>query len=791
MSRKTILGAIVAALALGAPSAASAGTYKVSHCKFPDGTATPAEGWTASNQGAYTYFGNTCGGTGGTVFASFDPGVARGGGEYSAMHWTAPADTAITYLTVSRNAAAGESRPYGTPVAGLYASTGVIEECHRVGSCASVNGTLSTGLNDATWLEIAAHCNGFNGCVPGDTHYWFDRLETTLFDGLSPTFTATPSGTLTDASVLTATRSLAFAATDRGGGLYRSRLIVDGTSQGPQVISDNSGRCAAPFHNAVPCALSSSSSLTYDTRALADGKHELQLDIRDATDENKAVSSSWQITVDNLPPTVTRPVVSGRARSGDLLSAASTINGQNPTTTYQWLRARADGSGPEAIVGATGATYLLTDADVGKKVLVRVTATDHGGTGSAQTTATDAPFGDGKLVEAYCVDRATGVRDECGDFDNDHTVNREDSDDDGDGVIDTDDESPFDPALPVQDPCKGKPTGPKDPCGDFDADGLRNELDGDRDDDGTPASKDTDDFDATIPGQFTPSRPGEDGSNGTNGANGANGSSGANGSTAPAAVAASATPGPNGAEVNRNDPAAVAVANPISAAGANGDPVDEQAVIAVRFERGTGANVRTTGRIQAGFGERIRIRGTITTKDGRAIRGAQVFLAQRPVGGSEWKIDGGTVSRADGSLLLFTSLGGQSRELRLVYFPYGGRNYNRAGNPLTLLIRQDARLSLSSRSLRNGQTLKFAGVVKGAISRDGAAVQLQVKLRTGWYTFKRVTATRRSGGSVRASYRFTRTFAPTRYRFRLKVVPRNSTRYVVGYSRVLSVMVRP
>jgi hypothetical protein len=83
--------------------------------------------------------------------------------------------------------------------------------------------------------------------------------------------------------------------------------------------------------------------------------------------------------------------------------------------SYQWLR---DGA---SIVGATGNTYLLGDADVGAQISVQVTYTDAGGTGegpltSVQTAAVtninDLPVGvptiDGAVTEGQTLSANTG-----------------------------------------------------------------------------------------------------------------------------------------------------------------------------------------------------------------------------------------------------------------------------------------------------------------------------------------------------------------------------------------------
>ena len=84
---------------------------------------------------------------------------------------------------------------------------------------------------------------------------------------------------------------------------------------------------------------------------------------------------------ENVAPTGA-PVISGRAYADRTLLADTSGIGDadglgNVDYEYQWMR--IDGEAEEGIAGATGATYELTDADVGTSVRVRVRFTDDRG----------------------------------------------------------------------------------------------------------------------------------------------------------------------------------------------------------------------------------------------------------------------------------------------------------------------------------------------------------------------------------------------------------------------------
>jgi hypothetical protein len=132
---------------------------------------------------------------------------------------------------------------------------------------------------------------------------------------------------------------------------------------------------------------------------LADGAHEMELQVFDATDENKVVSS-WGLQVDNAPPSVGEVSLDGVAREGESLRCGAAVDGQSARIAYRWLRSSADGSDAKEVVGATDATHALVAADVGKKLLCRVTATDGGGTTARTSSLTTGPFAGGGLVLA-------------------------------------------------------------------------------------------------------------------------------------------------------------------------------------------------------------------------------------------------------------------------------------------------------------------------------------------------------------------------------------------------------
>ena len=86
-------------------------------------------------------------------------------------------------------------------------------------------------------------------------------------------------------------------------------------------------------------------------------------------------------SADAAPVTLQRPVVSGEARDGALLSTTDGVWSGTPPLSYgyQWRRCDAAGAACSDIAGATGSTYRVTAADVGSTLRSKVTATDAAG----------------------------------------------------------------------------------------------------------------------------------------------------------------------------------------------------------------------------------------------------------------------------------------------------------------------------------------------------------------------------------------------------------------------------
>jgi thermitase len=86
------------------------------------------------------------------------------------------------------------------------------------------------------------------------------------------------------------------------------------------------------------------------------------------------------------PANTSPPTISGTAQDGQTLSASTGSWSGSPTSyTYQWKQCDSSGANCSAVSGATGSSYSLSSADVGSTMAVAVTASNAGGSATAQS----------------------------------------------------------------------------------------------------------------------------------------------------------------------------------------------------------------------------------------------------------------------------------------------------------------------------------------------------------------------------------------------------------------------
>ena len=133
--------------------------------------------------------------------------------------------------------------------------------------------------------------------------------SSTMADDTNPQVSGQPSGSLLGSGVVRGTGDVTVNATDSGSGVYRVKLVVDDVVRLTRVVDANGGRCADvnaanddeyEFADPAPCKTSAGGTYRFDTRALPEGDHTLQVLLEDAAG-NSATLANRSVTVDNVP----------------------------------------------------------------------------------------------------------------------------------------------------------------------------------------------------------------------------------------------------------------------------------------------------------------------------------------------------------------------------------------------------------------------------------------------------------------------------------------------------------
>jgi hypothetical protein len=286
--RPIILIAFLAA-GLVAAGPAFAGTYDVSTCDSGS-----VSGWSPTFYGHYNGYGDGCRSRGALSLHN-----RYGNPGWSEWRFSAPPDTDIAAFRLYRRYRLAAGRPWGA-MAYKVETFGSGERYRRevpnftAGPLAAGYGWEgATDLDGQTALTVRLECGGGNPCTAPAGEVELRAARMTLRDTRPPVVTAV-TGALARPGAVRGRASLAYAAEDRGGGLRRAELRIDGAVAAARPVHGNDGRCTPPFRHVVPCRLAASGTLEIDTARIADGPHALELRVVDATGTNAAV---WRRTI--------------------------------------------------------------------------------------------------------------------------------------------------------------------------------------------------------------------------------------------------------------------------------------------------------------------------------------------------------------------------------------------------------------------------------------------------------------------------------------------------------------
>ena len=330
------------------------------------------------------------------------------GGATGTTYTLTPADVGSTIrVVVIGNNDAGASNP-----ASSNQTATVVQQAPANVTLPQVNGiandgeTLTAGLG--TWSGTAPLAYAYqwlrcdsagNNCVDivGATAGTYDLTAADVGHETRVKVTAT-----NNAGSATAT-SPASSVTTADPPVNTTPPVVSGTTQDGSTLGVNLGtwtgttplayayqwqRCDSAGANCVDIAGATSSTFALTA---ADIGHKLRARV---TATNVAGSAAVTTVPSNLvaaqpPANTTPPVISGTTQDGSTLSVnQGTWTGTAPLSyAYQWQRCDSAGANCVDIAGETTSNHVLTGADVGRKLRVRVTATNVAGSAAVTTVA--------------------------------------------------------------------------------------------------------------------------------------------------------------------------------------------------------------------------------------------------------------------------------------------------------------------------------------------------------------------------------------------------------------------
>lgn len=413
--RRLALFAIAATLLATTPPSTQAATFKVHSCTTPSGTWTGMQGWTSAAslpiQGQDPGVAGSC--TDDDRQVRLDFGATQmpvGMGRWLAWKFSAAPNTQITAVTVLRSFELGwpvEPGTYGRPyVYDAWHDEDVLGNQLEFYFPPFGGDTLGTDFaptlvqEGGAWdsFSLRVRCwelMGNHNCGPFRAKLRVPRTTIGLDDSETPA-SSVSGGNLAGDDPVRGMGSLAFHASDMGGGVYRASLSVDGEEVSRQVVDAGDGGCVDvepgngdpyEFGAPRPCPLDASGQVQFDTATLQDGPHAFRVGVEDVAG-NEDVVYEATVQTHNAPVSTTLPAIGGTPKVGAQLSASTGQWDGAPTGYgYRWLRCDANGASCTGIAGADEATYAPTSADAYHRLVADVTAENGSGDATARSNA--------------------------------------------------------------------------------------------------------------------------------------------------------------------------------------------------------------------------------------------------------------------------------------------------------------------------------------------------------------------------------------------------------------------
>jgi hypothetical protein len=409
-----VLAGLLACFGARAPGASAAGTYKVSFC-----TSNPPPLGFFQDRPKNLATEERCGDLGHLGQLAIDEPVLKEVRGTIAWKLTAPADTLITGLEVLRNYFGewlGEGTKWQLRSGNTLNGAGLVFEQRSpfplgtmelsnpppILETFDISGIAGQGIPSVSSVfGCTLPAGGTQPCKSFRTYGVSLNDPVVTLEDLFPPSTPSISGSLLEPGPVSGVRSLTAAATDRGSGMATESLNIDGRNSRVFAIDSNNGDCRTPYKVLVPCSPTLGGTIEVDTTTLTNGPHVVEVVARDAAAQSALATVT--ISVSNPPSGVEPPVIKGRAAVGETLSTTGGAWRQPPTSFgFLWLRCPpavvkgADASNCTPIPGTIGfSAYVPTSADVGSRLMVKVTASNGVGLTDAFSDPTGPVTGGG------------------------------------------------------------------------------------------------------------------------------------------------------------------------------------------------------------------------------------------------------------------------------------------------------------------------------------------------------------------------------------------------------------
>jgi len=412
-----VLAAAVAAPSVAAPEPATAGTFTHIVCAHPEtrvGTGvTNVEGLTEEGAGSGWQLGRSC--AQGQLLGSFEGFVVRrasGGGSAAAgswrglrygvdrpglrlagaTYWRAVSSSASTTGEIrwGQHAAAALADPFAAPAhpteRGMFVSGYQDRGSNNSPLLFGTSNRVTPVIADNAFSVSLACATPATACS-GSLSYYLFGAAAVIEDEHAPQLTAA-IGALMQDDRLAGAPAGRLSLADRGAGLHRVRLSLDGTPLRTVDVAPADSRCrdvhpgnADPreFTYQVPCPLTADVDVSLPLYEASDGRHRLTVTAEDAAG-NAATVADRTIVVDNVPAPELDPedppAILGDATVGLTLTVGRGTWWAATGVGLQWLRCHGDASESPCtpIAGATQRTYTPDREDAGRHLRVRTTA---------------------------------------------------------------------------------------------------------------------------------------------------------------------------------------------------------------------------------------------------------------------------------------------------------------------------------------------------------------------------------------------------------------------------------